>query len=399
MRLLVTRPEPDNARTAAALRARGMRSCWRRCFASRPSPTPISARRRGPASSSPAPTAPVRWPDHPRRGELLALPVLAVGGSSAEAARAAGFADVSSADGDAADLARLAAQRFSGARQPLLYLAGEDRCGELSVPGLTVRTVVVYRAAEANSRRLDRRWTQGGIDGVLHFSRRSVETYLDCSRDLTGSALKPVHYCLSARAAEPLTARRRHADPVARAAGRGEPACFGHAKALIESSRMAHGRTKAPPGSPGTKRRRPPTVIDLPATEVPSEPLPEPQAEAAALPPVDPVPPATETSPPSDASPFNPTSFDPNPTVLPAAGAEQPPSVLSRRLTSRQLRRHRLRSNHHQNAVRHSPLCRSRHPGPTPSPASPAWPASLDRGYCCSGCSARSRVGTMRRRI
>ncbi len=56
--------------------------------------------------------------------------------------------------------------------------------------------------------------------------------------------------------------------------------------------------------------------------------MPEPQAEAAALPPVDSVPPATETSPPSDASPFNPTSFDPNPTVLPAAdaGAEQPPS-------------------------------------------------------------------------
>ena len=45
---------------------------------------------------------------------------------------------------------------------------------------------------------------QGGIDGVLHFSRRSVESYLDCSRDLAGPALKPVHYCLSARAAEPL---------------------------------------------------------------------------------------------------------------------------------------------------------------------------------------------------
>src|SRR4051812_2856856 len=87
---------------------------------------------------------------------------------------------------------------------------------------------------------------------------------------------------------------------------------------------------KRPPGSPGTKRRRPPTVIDLPATEVPSEAVaPEPQAEAAASPPgADPIRPETAASPPSDAPPFNPTSFDPNPTALPAgdAAAGQPPS-------------------------------------------------------------------------
>ena len=52
---------------------------------------------------------------HPRRGELTALPVLAVGQASAAAARAAGFADVTSADGDGGDLARLAATRFAGA--------------------------------------------------------------------------------------------------------------------------------------------------------------------------------------------------------------------------------------------------------------------------------------------
>jgi uroporphyrinogen-III synthase len=46
----------------------------------------------------------------------------------------------------------------------------------------------------------------GGIDGVLHFSRRSVEGYLACGRDLPGRALAPAHYCLSERAAEPLRA-------------------------------------------------------------------------------------------------------------------------------------------------------------------------------------------------
>jgi hypothetical protein len=73
---------------------------------------------------------------------------------------------------------------------------------------------------------------------------------------------------------------------------------------------------------PGTKRQRPPTVIDLPATEIPSDPAtPEPQAEAAASCSADPAPPEAVASPPSDAPSFNPTSFDPNPTVLPAADA------------------------------------------------------------------------------
>src|SRR5712671_5598777 len=86
---------------------------------------------------------------------------------------------------------------------------------------------------------------------------------------------------------------------------------------------------KRPPGSPGTKRRRPPTVIDLPATEVPTEPtMPESQAETSASPPADPAPPEAAASAPSDARPFNPTSFDPNPTVLPSAdaAAEQSPA-------------------------------------------------------------------------
>jgi uroporphyrinogen-III synthase len=144
--------------------------------------------------------------NHPRQGELLALPVLTVGRSSADAARASGFVDVTSAEGDAGDLARLAAQRFAGAREPLLYLAGADRSGEMAVPGLNIHTVVVYRAAHAE--RLppaaQAALQQSRIDGVLHFSRRSAESYVACSHTLIGTALQPMHYCLSARAAEPL---------------------------------------------------------------------------------------------------------------------------------------------------------------------------------------------------
>ena len=206
MRLLVTRPEPDNERTAAVLRAQGhdvvlapllhIEGVANVDFGSPPWSAILLTSANGARALA----------GHPRRGELLALPVLAVGRSSADAALAAGFADVTSADGDAGDLARLAAKRFAGSTLPLLYLAGEDRSGELSVPGLAVHTVVVYRAARTLQfpSAVRAAFKQGTIDGVLHFSRRSVEGYLACGRDIIGPALKPRHYCLSARAAEPL---------------------------------------------------------------------------------------------------------------------------------------------------------------------------------------------------
>ena len=150
--------------------------------------------------------------EHARRQELLALPVMAVGRSSAEAARAAGFADVASADGDGRDLVRQVAARFVGRPTPLLYLAGEDRTrdlvGELGGFGIAVRSAVVYRAAKATSlpAQASAALSAGRIDAVVHFSRRSVEAFLDCTRDISGAAMAATHYCLAARAAEPLRA-------------------------------------------------------------------------------------------------------------------------------------------------------------------------------------------------
>jgi uroporphyrinogen-III synthase len=210
MRLLVTRPEPDNKRTAVALHALGHEVMLAPLLrietiadADLGAP-PWSAILLTSANGARAIAV------HSRRAELTPLPVLTVGPGSAEAARAAGFAEVVSADGDARDLVKLAAGRLAGSRLPLLYLAGEDRArdlaGELSARGLSVHTVAVYRAAKAPELPPAVRVAleQGRIDGVLHFSRRSVESYLDCSRDMIEWALAPVHYCLSARAAEPL---------------------------------------------------------------------------------------------------------------------------------------------------------------------------------------------------
>jgi uroporphyrinogen-III synthase len=211
MRLLVTRPEPDNERTAVALRAQGHEVLLAPVL--RIAPVADADLGEGPfaavlLTSANGAQAIV---GHRRRGELVALPVLTVGRSSAAAARAAGFENVVPADGDARDLARLAGARLAGSQLPLLYLAGEDRSRELAgeLPGLTVRTVVVYRAAKAEDfpRAARIALEQEQIDGVLHFSRRSAECYLECVENFAAAALATTHYCLSERTAEPL----RHA--------------------------------------------------------------------------------------------------------------------------------------------------------------------------------------------
>jgi uroporphyrinogen-III synthase len=210
MRLLVTRPEPDGERSAATLRARGhdvllapllrVETVADADFGA----PPWAAILLSSANAARAIAA------HPRMSALTALPVLTVGRRSAEAARAAGFIDVQSADGDAQDLARVAAARFAGSRAPLLYLAGEERARDLAgdLGGLLIRTVVVYRAVKVTNLPPSMRAAlqAGQLDGVLHFSQRSTEAYIVCARSagLLDKALAPFHYCLSARVAEPL---------------------------------------------------------------------------------------------------------------------------------------------------------------------------------------------------
>jgi uroporphyrinogen-III synthase len=73
-----------------------------------------------------------------------------------------------------------------------------------------VRTVVVYRAVTASEfpTGVPDALASGRLDGVLHFSRRSAETFLRCAGagGVRAPALKLAHYCLSAQVAEPLVA-------------------------------------------------------------------------------------------------------------------------------------------------------------------------------------------------
>jgi uroporphyrinogen-III synthase len=211
MRLLVTRPERDSERTAAALRERGHTVFVAPLL--RIEAMDNAEIGAGPftailvTSANVAPAI-VR---HARFQQFRALPVLAVGDRSAATMRAVGFGDVASANGDVGDLARLVAERFKRGAA-LLYLAGADRSGDLvgalSGRGLAVRSITIYRALAADA--LPAAVVVAiadGLDGVLHFSRRSAETYVNAAyaAGLDETALKkPVHFCMSAQVVEPL---------------------------------------------------------------------------------------------------------------------------------------------------------------------------------------------------
>lgn len=208
--LLVTRPEPDASRTAAKLVALGHEVFLAPMLRIEALPAALGA---GPwaavliTSASAARAAAA----HPDLNRIIGLPLLAVGGRSAEAARAAGFGDVSSADGDVGDLVQLA-RRLPAGR--LLYLAGRDRIGDLAkrltTSGHMVDTIEIYRAvAESQLPMLVKMAIIAEeIDGVLHFSRRSAAAFVAATRHfmLRGNALQLNHFCLSEQVAEPLRA-------------------------------------------------------------------------------------------------------------------------------------------------------------------------------------------------
>jgi len=174
VRLLVTRPQEDAERTAAALRACGhtvmLASLLRiEPIAAEFEPGAFAAVLTTSANAARAIAA------HGRIEELRRLPLYTVGRRSADATKAAGFTTVRSADGDAHDLISIVAREMAGAAARL-------------------------------SREAEQAIAAGELDGVLHYSRRSAETFLRCAdaAELTQRALVLTHFCLSAQVAAPL---------------------------------------------------------------------------------------------------------------------------------------------------------------------------------------------------
>lgn len=213
MRILLTRPEADAARTAAALSARGHEVVIAPLLGMEfVADADLGAGPWGAILVTSA-NAARAISIHQRREELRSIAVFAIGQHSAQAMRTAGFANVTSVDGNVTDLAAFVAAQMAP-DAPLLYLAAAERAGDLGgalgAQGFAVRTVVVYRAVAAET--LPRHASDAvaaGIDAVMHFSRRSAIAFVTAARTsgmLEAALTKPVHYCLSARVAEPLGA-------------------------------------------------------------------------------------------------------------------------------------------------------------------------------------------------
>ena len=210
MRVLITRPQPEAARTAAALKARGHAVLAVPLMKVKPVEVDVAGNWSAAivtSSNALHALTPVQ------RSALSRLPLFAVGRRSAETAREVGFTDVRSAEGDARDLVRLIVLRMTDNGAPMLYLAGEDSAfdlaGELSKHKIAVHTEVVYRAVTTGfPPELIAALEAGAIDVALHFSRRSAENYLAGAKSagLLGRALLPRQCCLSAPVAEPLIA-------------------------------------------------------------------------------------------------------------------------------------------------------------------------------------------------
>jgi uroporphyrinogen-III synthase len=211
VKLLLTRPKADAERTAAALRDRGHEVVAAPLLAIELLPDADLGAGPWAAILVTSGNAVRAIAGHRRREELRGVATFTVGHHTAQAMRDTGFDAVTSANGNVADLAAVVAAHMTPGAH-LLYLAGEERSGDLAgllrAQNFVVQTALVYRAVAPEV--LPRHAAdalQAGIDGVLHFSRRSAEAYVNAARSagLNAATLaRPIHYCLSARVAEPL---------------------------------------------------------------------------------------------------------------------------------------------------------------------------------------------------
>lgn len=231
MAILVTRPQPDNARTAAALQAQGYRPLSAPMLRFEKVMLALDEDAAFGAVVVTSANALRGLADQPAAARLLGLPLFAVGDRTAQAAHDIGFRDVVSAGGDAADLRDLLDTQRRPTK-PLIYLAGadlaRDLATELGARGFEVVTHTTYRMAPVTDLPDDVRaaFAAGTIDGVLHYSRRSARAFFHAAglAGLEISALALPQLCLSGAVAA--IARDAGATKVTAAATPDENALF-----------------------------------------------------------------------------------------------------------------------------------------------------------------------------
>jgi uroporphyrinogen-III synthase len=210
MRMLVTRPEPEAADTAARLRALDIDPtvCPLLTFeALRPGlPEP-----RGFAAIALTSAYALRALE--QRGALngyLPLKAYAVGERTAAYARAVGFREVTSAGGSLSDLAELLAH--AGLEGPVFYPTARQPAGDLAKSlapyGVMVINAQVYdmQAIAGLPLQVREDLVQGQIGAALFYSRRTAETFVRLAGEGLGRTVRTRlgMLCLSEQVAEPL---------------------------------------------------------------------------------------------------------------------------------------------------------------------------------------------------
>jgi uroporphyrinogen-III synthase len=207
MKALVTRPREDSDALGAALRARGIEPVIEPMlsirFAPDAAPVLTGAFDGAQAVLFTSANGVRAFAQATARRDR---PAFAVGDATARAARAAGFADVASAGGDAADLARLVTARLKPKDGALVHAAASAVAGDLGraldEAGFALRRALLYDAVPADRLSVTTAsLIAGGAIGLaLFFSPRTAATFVrlarqagleDRCRSMTVVALSP----------------------------------------------------------------------------------------------------------------------------------------------------------------------------------------------------------------
>ncbi|MBR0554154.1 uroporphyrinogen-III synthase [Ciceribacter sp. L1K23] len=217
MRVLVTRPKPAAARTAARLRELGHDAVTMPLSAARHFPESISQVLSKPASGLVVTSAEALRAIG-QTGDLVSiwkkLPIFAVGAATAQEAQALQFENVIAGNGDGALLAEIISSHAAGEAlgAPLLYLAGTPRAQSLEQAlreaAIPFEVCECYRM-DAVQPSLDEqlRLLRGRRpDAVLHYSSESLRRFMELQAIVEAPqlALDIVPYCLSRVIAEKL---------------------------------------------------------------------------------------------------------------------------------------------------------------------------------------------------
>lgn len=205
MRVLVTRSSEDAARTAEKLAGVGHEACLAPVTRIVPTGDPMPS---GPYEALIVTSA---HAEAALASLDRAKPVFAVGERTAQAVRAAGFADITVAEGDAVSLVRLIRATLTPG-PTLLHVTArhhkEEPAASLRASGFTILQWEAYEA-QAVGTLPDSALAalrSGQIGAALHYSRRSADLVIRLAGEagLASSLLGIPHLCLSADVAAPL---------------------------------------------------------------------------------------------------------------------------------------------------------------------------------------------------